>query len=119
MSPPSEPSLLVNAARAPDEASESQRVECEHADRCGGCPIIGLSYGEQLGLKRGRVVQSVARFTALELVYTEPVIPADDIVRYRTRAKLIAAPGARLGLFAKGGGHHVVDIPSCRVLSSA
>jgi 23S rRNA (uracil1939-C5)-methyltransferase len=102
-------------------------VECVHADRCGGCPIIALAYGEQLAMKRGRVVQSVSRYPALELVYTEPVQPAEPVLGYRTRAKLIvspATPGApggrsRVGLFAKGGGHQVVDIPSCRVLSPA
>jgi len=94
-----------------------QRVTCEHADRCGGCPVIALPYGEQLGLKRGRVVQSVARYPALELVYTEPVHPADPITHYRTRAKLIVAPGGKLGLYAKGGGHQVVDIPNCQVVS--
>lgn len=98
---------------------DEARVVCDHADRCGGCPIIGLSYGEQLALKRGRVVQSASRYPALELVYTEPVQPAEPIVEYRTRAKLIVAPGARLGLYAKGGGHQVVDIPRCRVLSPA
>ena len=94
-----------------------ERVVCEHADRCGGCPVIGLSYGDQLIVKRGRVVQSVARYATLELVYTEPVVPADPVVGYRTRAKLIVAPSGRLGLFGKGGGHQVVDIPNCRVLS--
>jgi 23S rRNA (uracil1939-C5)-methyltransferase len=98
---------------------DDARVVCDHADRCGGCPIIGLSYGEQLALKRGRVVQSASRYPALELVYTEPVHPAEPIVEYRTRAKLIVAPGARLGLYAKGGGHQVVDIPRCKVLSPA
>jgi len=95
------------------------RVVCDHAEPCGGCPIIGLTYGEQLTLKRGRVVQSVARYHALELVYTEPVGGADDIVEYRTRAKLIVAGGGKIGLFAKGGGHQIVDIPGCRVLSPA
>lgn len=92
---------------------------CEHADRCGGCPILGLPYTEQLALKRGRVLRAVARYPALELVATEPVAPADTRTRYRTRAKLIVAPGARVGLFAKGGGHNVVDIPGCQVLSPA
>src|SRR5262245_5794008 len=92
---------------------DMQRVACEHADRCGGCPIIGLPYGEQLALKRGRVVQSVSRYPTLELVYTEPVSPASGITGYRTRAKLIVAQGGKLGLYAKGGGHQVVDIPNC------
>lgn len=110
--PPSDLDLLAGLA-----PSDPQRVVCVHADQCGGCPIIGLPYGEQLALKRGRVVQAAARYAGLELVYTEPVGPAEPVTAYRTRAKLIVAPGGRLGLFAKGGGHLVVDIPECRVLS--
>lgn len=104
--------LDVKAASSLDE-----RVACEHAERCGGCPVIGLSYGDQLALKRGRVVQSVARYPALELVYTESVAPAQPVVGYRTRAKLIVGAGGDVGLFAKGGGHQVVDIPGCQVLA--
>ncbi len=102
--------LEVNVA--PEE-----HVVCEHADRCGGCPLIELPYGEQLAHKRGRVVQSVSRYPSLELLYTEPVASANALVGYRTRAKLIVAGGGMLGLFAKGGGHQVVDIPRCRVLT--
>jgi 23S rRNA (uracil1939-C5)-methyltransferase len=66
---------------AADEAKEgAHRVMCEHAEECGGCPIIGLSYEEQLSLKRGRVVQSLSRYGALELVYTEPVAAAEPVV---------------------------------------
>lgn len=108
--------LLSGLAHRGDEM---QRVICEHADRCGGCPVIALPYGEQLALKRGRVVQSVSRYPTLELVYTEPVHAADPIKAYRTRAKLIVAPGGKLGLYAKGGGHQVVDIPNCQVVSPA
>ncbi|HEY2516886.1 MAG TPA: pseudouridine synthase, partial [Polyangiaceae bacterium] len=100
-----------------ETTADTTRVACEHADRCGGCPIIALPYSEQLVLKRGRVVQSVARYAALELVYTEPVLAAEPIVAYRTRAKMIVGPGAKIGLFAKGGGHQVIDIPNCRVMS--
>jgi 23S rRNA (uracil1939-C5)-methyltransferase len=96
-----------------------QRIACVHADRCGGCPILGLPYGEQLLVKRGRVLQSLSRYPALEAARTEPLLPATPITGYRTRAKLIVAPGGTVGLYAKGGGHQVVDIPDCRVLSPA
>jgi 23S rRNA (uracil1939-C5)-methyltransferase len=92
-------------------------VTCEHADRCGGCPAIHLAYGEQLALKRGRVVQALARYPSLELVYADPVLAAESTTQYRTRAKLIVGPHGAVGLFAKGGGHDVVDVPRCRVLS--
>jgi 23S rRNA (uracil1939-C5)-methyltransferase len=113
---PPQPSSF-RSGLGPPPPPDTQRIECAHADRCGGCPIIALAYGEQLAMKRGRVVQSVARYPALELVYTEPVAAAEPVVSYRTRAKLIVAPGAKIGLYAKGGGHQVVDIPTCRVLS--
>ena len=100
-------------------AHGSLPVLCDHGEECGGCPIIALPYGEQLTLKRGRVVQAVARYASLELVYTEPVVPADPVTEYRTRAKLIVGSGGKLGLFARGGGHDLVDIPQCRVLSPA
>ncbi len=125
MLPPSRPRLpgetdsLLSGLSGLDGERAFERVVCEHAERCGGCPIIGLPYGEQLALKRGRVVQSASRYVALELAYTEPVAPAEPIVAYRTRAKLIVAPSGRVGLYAKGGGHQVVDIPNCRVLSPA
>jgi 23S rRNA (uracil1939-C5)-methyltransferase len=107
---------LLGPAATEDAAVE---VVCEHSDRCAGCPGIGLPYAEQLVLKRGRVVQSLSRYPALELIYTEATAPADPITEYRTRAKLIVSTGARLGLFGKGGGHLVVDIPRCHVLSPA
>jgi len=101
-------------------------VRCEHADRCGGCPLIALSYGRQLDAKRLRVIRALARYSALASLVVEPTAPADPIVGYRTRAKLIVgAPGlgknepAPLGLFSKGGLHQVVDVPACRVLAQS
>src|SRR5947209_19093659 len=76
-------SELLSALGPPSDTGATlmgERVVCEHADRCGGCPIIGLPYGEQLAMKRGRVVQSASRYPSLELVYTEPVAAADPIV---------------------------------------
>lgn len=93
------------------------RVACDHADRCGGCPLLDLTYDEQLARKRTRVVQALARYPSLASVVAGPVAPAEPIVSYRTRAKLIVAPDGAIGLFAQGGGHHVVDIPRCRVLA--
>lgn len=79
--------------------------------------MIGLAYADQLTHKRGRVVNALARYPSLEFVYTDPVLEADPVVGYRTRAKLIVGRGGDLGLYARGGGHEVVDIPSCLVLS--
>src|SRR6266513_2736268 len=96
---------------------DAPEVVCEHADRCGGCPLIGLPYADQLAKKHARVVGANRRFSSLKLVDTAPVAAAQPRVGYRTRAKLIAAQDGKLGLFAKGGGHQVVDIPGCLVLA--
>jgi 23S rRNA (uracil1939-C5)-methyltransferase len=95
------------------------RVACDHAHRCGGCPLLDLTYDEQLARKRTRVIQALARYPSLAAVVAGPVGPAEPIVGYRTRAKLIVAPAGAIGLFARGGGHYVVDIPRCRVLAPA
>ena len=83
MTAPSDPAHQASPAL-------QERVVCEHADRCGGCPIIALPYGEQLALKRGRVVQSIARYPALELVYTEPVTAAEYVTLHRCLDEAIA-----------------------------
>jgi 23S rRNA (uracil1939-C5)-methyltransferase len=110
----------VSASSEPfADTADRQNVHCDHADRCAGCPTIDLTYSDQLAFKRERVAQAMSRYPSLEPIRTPPVAPAQPIVGYRTRAKLVVAPGGALGLYAKGGGHHVVDIPRCRVLAPA
>jgi 23S rRNA (uracil1939-C5)-methyltransferase len=94
-------------------------VNCEHAVECAGCPLIHLDYAQQLGSKRARVVTATSHYPALELLYTRPVTPAEPMVGYRGRAKLIVSPEGRIGLYARAGNHEVVDIPQCRVLAPA
>jgi len=95
----------------------SAKIECVHAEQCGGCPLIGLDHAQQLTTKRARVVSSIVHYPALELLYTRQVIPADLIVSYRGRAKLIVSPTGGIGLYGRSGNHEVIDIPSCRVLA--
>lgn len=105
--------------------ADALRVSCEHADRCAGCPLIALPYSTQLAHKRGRLVEALARYPNLETTFVEPALPADPVVGYRTRAKLVVAPrewdepGIAIGLYGSGGGHVVVDTPHCRVVSPA
>ena len=106
--------MLPSAASA-----MSRRIECDHGHRCGGCPLLDQPYDAQLTRKRARVAGALGRYRALASVVVEPVVPADPVVGYRTRAKLIVGPDGAIGLFATGGGHQVVDIPRCRVLAPA
>lgn len=92
-------------------------VQCTHAAECAGCPLIHLDYAQQLTIKRARVVTAMSHYPSLELLYTRPVAPAEPMVGYRGRAKLIVSPEGRIGLYGRSGGHEVVDIPQCRVLA--
>jgi 23S rRNA (uracil1939-C5)-methyltransferase len=94
-------------------------VQCVHASECAGCPLIHLDYAQQLTTKRARVVTAMSHYPSLELLYTRPVTPAEPMVGYRGRAKLIVSPEGRIGLYARSGNHEVVDIPNCRVLAPA
>lgn len=91
----------------------SSRVVCEHSKDCPGCPLIDLTYGEQVEAKRARVASLVARFSELARCRVAPVVPADPVVGYRRRAKL-AVSGCAIGLYARGS-HRVVDLPRCRI----
>jgi 23S rRNA (uracil1939-C5)-methyltransferase len=93
-------------------------VDCPHAERCPGCALIRLSAAEQLAAKAARVGAELARHPVLRPLAAEPVRAAETVTGYRTRAKLAVAPGARIGLFARGG-HDVIDLPECRVLAPA
>ena len=94
-------------------------IQCIHAAECAGCPLIHLDYAQQLAAKRARVVTATSHYPALELLYTRPVTPAEPMIGYRGRAKLVVSPEGRIGLYARTGNHEVVDIPSCRVLAPA
>jgi len=96
--------------------SSSARVECPHASRCPGCPLIGEPVAGQLAAKAARVERALAPYPVLRALAPEPVRPAPTATDYRTRAKLVVAPGPRVGLYARGG-HEALDLPGCRVLA--
>ncbi|MFO0663385.1 MAG: methyltransferase [Polyangiaceae bacterium] len=114
-----ESSRDVTDVRRRRPSPPAAEVECTHAATCGGCPLIENRYDDQLTVKRGRVVKALSRYPSLELCFTETVSPAEPRAHYRTRAKLVVGSEGRVGLYAKGGGHQVLDIPDCRVLSPA
>jgi 23S rRNA (uracil1939-C5)-methyltransferase len=105
------------SAAARSSTTPADRVTCEHSARCGGCPLIDLTYGAQLEAKGKHVASALALYPALAGVEVSPVEPADPITGYRTRAKLVVGPAGELGLYTRAGRHEVVDIPGCRVLA--
>ncbi|MCC6899389.1 MAG: RNA methyltransferase [Polyangiaceae bacterium] len=94
------------------------REPCPHAERCTGCPLIALDYAAQLEHKSRTVARAFARYPSLDGATLAPVAPAEPIMGYRVRAKLVVGAGGAIGLFA-GPEHEVLDIPGCRVLTPA
>src|SRR5271156_513365 len=98
------PPMTAQPPSSAEPQTNGDHVRCEHAARCGGCPLIDRTYPEQLALKRQAVTSALAPYPSLGNVQTAAVEPADPIVGYRTRAKLVVGPGGELGLYAQGGG---------------
>ncbi|MCU0685835.1 MAG: pseudouridine synthase [Polyangiaceae bacterium] len=90
---------------------------CPHGERCAGCPLLGLSYGGQLEKKGLSVREALGAYRSLARLVPGAAEGASPVLGYRTRAKWVVAPGPRIGMFAKGGGHEVVDVPGCLVAS--
>jgi len=101
------------------EAVPGVVVDCPHATTCAGCPLIELDYAKQLASTRGRVAGAAAHYPSLESIVTLPVAPAEPVVGYRGRAKLVISPAGAIGLYDRSGHHDVVDIPGCKVLAPA
>ena len=92
-------------------------VLCPHAERCPGCAWIGLPLAEQLAAKQARLASALAPYATLDASVL-PTQAAAQNSGYRTRAKLVVAPGPRLGLFARGT-HEALDLPGCPVLAAS
>jgi 23S rRNA (uracil1939-C5)-methyltransferase len=116
-----------------DFSATAAEVSCVHADRCAGCPLIGLSYADQLAHKKERLESALAPYPFVHPAI-EDVAAAHPREAYRGRAKLMVSAALNsagqltptIGLFArtqrdaKRSGeptdHAVADIPECRVL---
>jgi 23S rRNA (uracil1939-C5)-methyltransferase len=108
-------SFVARSSPRPWFRAFHMHLECPHADRCPGCPLIRLAYPEQLSQKTTAVVRALSAYPALAAAEREPIRGAENTSGYRVRAKFVAEAG-RLGLFARGS-HDVVDIPECPVLT--
>jgi 23S rRNA (uracil1939-C5)-methyltransferase len=104
---------------ANDQAPSAPGIDrpCPHFPDCVGCTLIGKPYGEQLRIKRQRVVEAFSRFPSLADVCVPAVKGAPRAFGYRNQAKLVvrqARRGLLLGIY-RPGSHQVVDIRQCPV----
>lgn len=112
------------------------RFGCPHA-RCPGCALIDLPLDAQRARKEARLAAALHAYPELGDVVVDPIVGTDRVTGYRTRAKWAVSDGearaefgaadaeervdtrSRLGLYADGAAHEVVDIPGCVVAAPA
>jgi 23S rRNA (uracil1939-C5)-methyltransferase len=89
-------------------------LECSKHRDCPGCPHGAEPYAASLPTKHALVANVLSSYAELAPAL-EAIVPAEPVLAYRLRAKLVSE-GSALGLYARGS-HRVVDVAGCRVLS--
>ena len=91
------------------------RVEpaCAHANECGGCPLMGLSYAVQLEWKRRHVKDCLTRIAGLEAPIIRPILNTGNTLRYRNKAEFVLQ-GNRAGYYGRRT-HRLVEIDDCPI----
>jgi 23S rRNA (uracil1939-C5)-methyltransferase len=90
---------------------------CPHYPSCFGCPLIHLTYSEQLARKRQRLLDAFRCYPTLVEVEIPPVMSSPRQLGYRARVKLVVRKTkdrVMAGLYVPGS-HRVSDISSCPV----
>ena len=87
-------------------------MECRlKAKKCGGCPMLGLDYAEQLKQKEAAVRKLVGKYGSVA-----PIRGAENPCHYRNKviSTFAAGPGGKLvsGIYAAGT-HKVLPVESC------
>ena len=87
-------------------------MECRlKAKKCGGCPMLGLDYAEQLKQKEAAVRKLVGKYGLVA-----PIRGAENPCHYRNKviSTFAAGPGGKLvsGIYAAGT-HKVLPVESC------
>ena len=87
-------------------------MECRlKAKKCGGCPMLGLDYAEQLKQKEAAVCKLVGKYGPVA-----PIRGAENPCHYRNKviSTFAAGPGGKLvsGIYAAGT-HKVLPVESC------
>lgn len=90
---------------------------CSHYPDCFGCPLVDLSYPEQLKKKQRAVLRALAKYPRLTHVDVPPLVRSPRRLGYRGRVKLVVRQRKTellTGLYVPES-HRVVDISSCPV----
>ena len=105
--------LLAVLTGSPDRIEPA----CAIAERCGGCPLMGLAPEAQRALKLGRVQRALTGLCADGVSVSFE--PTPDVLGYRRRARLgfrKLGQGALLGYHAHGS-KQLVALERCPILT--
>ena len=90
--------------------------DCPYFPACGGCDFRHMDYGEELALKKQRVLDALARIGGVELPGLS-ICPSPRLDGCRNKAQYPVSlqKGRAVCGFYRAGTHEVVDVKSCRL----
>lgn len=67
-----------------------KKAECPYYESCGGCSVMHIDYNKMLELKRDILIESLNRYTKLNVRSFEirPTIPSELFFHYRNKSQL-------------------------------
>ncbi|MEI6214511.1 MAG: 23S rRNA (uracil(1939)-C(5))-methyltransferase RlmD [Desulfuromonadales bacterium] len=101
---------IVEASRL-----RSKNPPCGESADCLGCPLISMKYSEQKQWKRGMILAELAKYPELNNVTVHPLKSPDNLIHYRTTAKLTVAGKFSepfIGIYRRAS-HDVFDLEHC------
>ena len=111
---------FARVIRIIEPSADRTEAPCPIARACGGCQIQQMSYDAQLRLKSGKVRNVLTRlggFSEEEVDrIMEPIVPSDDIFRYRNKAQFPIGrdrEGHIVAGFYAGRTHSIIPASDC------
>jgi len=95
----------------------SNNPPCRESADCFGCPLIAMKYSEQKNWKRGMILAEMAKYPALSACVVHPLLSPDNLIHYRTTAKLTVAGKFSepfIGIYRRAS-HDVYDLEQCPI----
>jgi 23S rRNA (uracil1939-C5)-methyltransferase len=95
----------------------SNNPPCRESADCFGCPLIPMKYTEQKNWKRGMILAELAKYPGLSGVIVHPLLSPDNLIHYRTTAKLTVAGKFSepfIGIYRRAS-HDVYDLEQCPI----
>ncbi|MEI6827106.1 MAG: 23S rRNA (uracil(1939)-C(5))-methyltransferase RlmD [Desulfuromonadales bacterium] len=95
----------------------SSNPPCRESADCFGCPLIAMKYTEQKNWKRGMILAETAKYPLLSAVVVHPLLSPDNLIHYRTTAKLVVAGKFSepfIGIYRRAS-HDVYDLEQCPI----